>query len=287
MFMADKSICFSKKRILICLLFAVCVAAVPALSFQMQEFSLREKQRFLFIPPAAYLEALRVNFRSFLADTYYIHGILAITDTFATYAEKVDWVQQYCRAAVVLDPKLIQAFFFGGMVIANDTESTRKGIAFLEEGLRLVPGRWEIPYWLGFNRYTLGEYLEAAQLYQSAALLPGAPNFLRSNQPMFYYKAGRAQMGLAYLEGLLETIKDPQQLEWIQVKITWLKGIIALEEAVRQFQAGQGRLPENLEELVEKKVLKAMPQDPFGGGYYFDKSSGRIKSRFDFHKSPA
>ena len=278
--MADKSICFPKKGALIGALLLSCLLAVPALSFRMGEFANLDRERFLFVPPARYLEALRGNFRNFLADAYYIRGILSLTDDFSSNDYRVYWVQEHCRAAVVLDPEMIQAFFFGGMVVANNEQTTRQGIAFLEEGLKIAPGKWEIPYWLGFNHYTLGEHLEAAQFYRAASVLPDAPKFLRSNQAMLYYKAGRPELGLMYLEGLLETVRDPKQLEWIELKIKWLKGVFALEAAVQEFKSRFERAPENLEELVSERLIDSVPEDPFGGGYYFDAGTKRVMSRF-------
>jgi hypothetical protein len=280
--MVNKFIHLSKKRILIGVLFGSCLVVIPLLSFYARHFPLLDKERFLFIPPAEYLQSLRGSFKNFLADIYYIRGILALTDTFSTYQQKIYWIQEHCRAAVILDSRLLQAFFFGGIVVAKDKESTRRGIGFLEEGLRLLPTQWEIPYWLGFNHYTLGEYLEAAQFYQAASLLPGAPKFLRSNQPMLYYKAGKPELGPMYLEGLLETIKDPRQLEWIKLKIDWLKGILVLEGNIRDFYGRYQRYPKDLDELVDKGLITALPEDPFGQGYYFDPDAKRVKSNFGF-----
>ena len=38
---------------------------------------------------------------------------------------------------------------------------------------------------------------------------------------------------------------------------------------------------QNLEELVGRGLISTVPKDPFGGGYYWDKETGRVQSGFD------
>ena len=280
--MVNKSIHFSKKGILTFLVFLACTSLVPFSSRYIQKFRFLNNERILYVPPGEYLELLRGGFRGFLSDMYYIRGVLSITDEFKTQKEMVWWVQENLRAAVSLDPDLTQAYFFGGVVIANDKESIQKGIEFLHLGLRLSPRVWEIHYWIGFDYFLLRDYLKAAQYYQSASRFSDAPNFLKSNQEMLYYQAGRAQMGILYLEGLLRSVKDEKQLEWIKLKLEWLKNIVLLEEKVSQFKIRFGRSPQDLDELVSSGLLNNIPDDPFGKGYYFDGKNQAVKSAFEF-----
>ncbi|MDD3296533.1 MAG: hypothetical protein PHU64_04140 [Candidatus Omnitrophica bacterium] len=278
--MADKPFCLSKERVLIGLLIPCCLAALVFTSRRLEHFSFSYEKYTYFVPNTKYLELIQGGFRQVLADAYYIKGILAITDNFPSYSDKVYWVQKNFEAAITLNPELLQAYFFGGVVMTQDKESLSTGIKFLESGLRLNPLKWEIPYWIGFNYYQLGDYLSAAQFYQQASILPGAPNYLKSNQPMLYYRAGKAGMGLLYLKGLEASVTDPQQLDWIKLKIEWLSNIVMLEEKVREFSKNYGRLPKDLNELAEEGLIELIPKDPFGGGYYLDAKSGKIMSSF-------
>jgi tetratricopeptide (TPR) repeat protein len=283
--MVDSSIYLHKKRVLnlLCLiLLAFLFTSVFAISFFLERIFPLEKEKIFYLPPLDSLKVISGTFHSFCADIFYIRGVLAITDEFEDRSSWVNWVQKNFDVAVSLDPKLTQAYFFAGVVVARDKEGIQKGIQFLEKGIKLNPDEWQIPYWIGFNYYQLGDYLKAVEYYQEASELAGAPKFLKSIQPMYYYKAGRPDLGLMYLEGLLHSIKDPKQLQWIKIKLKWLKNIIYLEEKIGQFKEIHHRLPEGLEELVEVGLMKEIPEDPFGTGYYLDKDSGRIKSRFGF-----
>ena len=279
--MDNKPFYISKERILKKLLIAVCLTlAFISVSLQLKRFSFLSKKYSYFVPDSRYLELIRGNFRQALADAYYIKGILAITDNFTSYQDKLYWVQKNFAAALALNPELLQAYFFGGVVMAQDKKSLTASIKFLESGLRLNPLKWEIPYWIGFNYYQLGDYLSAAQFYQQASILPGAPNYLKSNQPMLYYRAGKAGLGLLYLKGLEASVNDPEQLRWIKLKVEWLSNIVMLEEKVREFFKKYGRQPKDLDELAEEGLIESIPADPFGGGYYLDAKSGKIMSSF-------
>ena len=280
--MANKYFRISKKRVLEFIIFSFLLFLIPHFSYCLRNIPSLKKGRVFFIPSSQSLRFLSGGFKSFAADIFYIRGILAVSDRIKVNDHNlwINWVQGNFGAAVFLDPKLIQSYFFAGVVITSDKESIEKGIEFLKEYSKYNSAEWRIWYWIGFDYYQLGDYLKAVRYYQKASVLPNAKLFLKGVQPMLYYKAGRPQLGLSYLEGFLHSISDPRQKELAKTKIKWLKDIILLQEEVRKFKQIYGRLPAGLEELVKYHLISAIPHDPFGKGYYLDKKSGRVKSRF-------
>lgn len=51
----------------------------------------------------------------------------------------------------------------------------------------------------------------------------------------------------------------------------------SVKSAVQMFQADQGRLPKDLNELVEKKFLPKIPATPFGTRLDYDPATGDVK----------
>jgi hypothetical protein len=49
-----------------------------------------------------------------------------------------------------------------------------------------------------------------------------------------------------------------------------------LNQAVQQFQAGEGRLPKSLQELVETHYLRKMPDVPYGYKINYDPNTGAV-----------
>jgi hypothetical protein len=53
--------------------------------------------------------------------------------------------------------------------------------------------------------------------------------------------------------------------------------VAAVSQAIRQFQVEQGRLPKDLEELVQEKYLPRIPPTPFGTKFVYDPATGEAK----------
>ena len=263
------------------LTFIVCFLIIPGFSLYLQRRFIPENRKIFFNPSPAVLRLVSGSFSSFLADMFYIQGILDLSGEFDNPRQRIERIQDDFSAALSLDPKLVQGYFFASIVLGHDKESIAKAIDFLEKHRGLNNSEWRILYWLGFSYYELGNYHKAVDYYREASLLPGAPDFLKSNPVMLYYKSGRADLGIIYLRGLLDSLKEKSQLEWIKVKLEWLENIAQLEKKALEFKGRFGRAPQNLEELVGRGLISTVPKDPFGGGYYWDKETGRVQSGFD------
>ena len=50
-----------------------------------------------------------------------------------------------------------------------------------------------------------------------------------------------------------------------------------VNQAIQQFQAGEGRLPKDLNEMVEMHYLGKIPEAPFGYKIVYDAAAGTIK----------
>ncbi|MCF7668376.1 MAG: hypothetical protein K9N48_01205 [Verrucomicrobia bacterium] len=53
-------------------------------------------------------------------------------------------------------------------------------------------------------------------------------------------------------------------------------GLSSLKNAVRTFQAGEGRLPTNLNEIVQKDYMPKLPQAPSGMKFSYDPKTGEV-----------
>ena len=52
---------------------------------------------------------------------------------------------------------------------------------------------------------------------------------------------------------------------------------IALNQAIQMFEVQEGRNPKDLNELVEKKVIRVIPEAPYGSKIVYDAASGTVK----------
>ena len=49
-----------------------------------------------------------------------------------------------------------------------------------------------------------------------------------------------------------------------------------VNQAIQQFQAGEGRLPKSLQELVDEKYLGKIPEAPYGYKINYDPATGTV-----------
>lgn len=49
-----------------------------------------------------------------------------------------------------------------------------------------------------------------------------------------------------------------------------------INQAIQQFQVGEGRLPKSLQELVDQKYLGKIPEAPYGYKIVYDAMSGSV-----------
>jgi len=267
-------------RIVICALIAANLFCVREFSLALTHRYPFKAQEFHYVPRAERLAMLSPGIKSVLADLFYIQGVMAVSDSLSSKPANIKWIQDNFAAAVLFDHDFIEAYFFAGELIARNKATLEKGNEFLLTYGCLAPDDWHIPYWTGFNFYELGMYTKAIEFFQKASKLPNAPQFLQSNQSLFFYKAAMARMGVAYFEDLLHKEKDPQKLVWISAKVKWLKTIVFLEDAAHEFKRRYGRFPAELSELVSVGMIADIPQDTFGKGFFWDNKEERVKSHF-------
>ena len=129
--MVNKLIYFPKKGILTGLIFCCCLVIIPLTSLHLQTVPSLAVEQIFFMPPVEYLKNIKGGFKNSLADAYYIKGVLAITDEFESRKQRIGWIQEVFKAAVLLDPDLLQAYFFAGAAIVNSKEELKKGNEFL------------------------------------------------------------------------------------------------------------------------------------------------------------
>lgn len=81
------------------------------------------------------------------------------------------------------------------------------------------------------------------------------------------------KLALDYLIQQRDAANDPKLRDMLDQRAVRLQGLVALREAQRRFEAGNGVLV-SLEQLVEVGLLPALPDDPLGLGY--ELREGRI-----------
>jgi hypothetical protein len=173
-----------------------------------------------------------------------------------------------------LDPRFNIAYRFGAIFLA---EPFPKGaarpdlaIALLEKGLAQRPDKWEYMEDIGFVNYWFRhDFHVAAQWFQKAADVPGAPVWLRPLAASTLAQGGDRRSSRA----MWEAIRQSAEVDWMRheaerrlAQLQALDVVDMLQRAVDDYARRTGETPD-WSALARARVVRAVPLDPSGTPY--------------------
>ena len=168
------------------------------------------------------------------------------------------------------DPYYLEAAFISWMVKGN-SELIERVNQNLKYGLEFCKD-WRIPFFLGFNYfYFLGNKENGAKYLEIASQMKGAPSYLKLLTSRLYAESGRIDFAIAVIKEELKNTQNENLKGKLEKRLKALESMKLLYQAIAVFKSKFGRCPDNLEELIAKRILKKIPEDPFGGKFYLRK----------------
>ena len=234
--------------------------------------------------PADVARPLAFGFHSMVADLTFLQAIqvLALRKSDVTYERALPQdrlLERLLTYTVHVDPKFAGAYRLAGSALPHETIDRKvTGVLaahqLLREGVRELPGDWNLFFLLGFlESYYLGDMKEAGAHFGRAATLPGGPAYLGLLATRVEVHGG----DLATATRLAETMAAQAQEEdarkqWAErlVLLREERDILALEAAVEQYQERRGRVPPTLQAIVAAGLLRYVPAEPHGATYLVD-----------------
>jgi hypothetical protein len=193
-----------------------------------------------------------------------------------------EWIRHALDVVTTLDPKFVEAYDLGGVVLAELGKQVGWSNALLEKGMAANPQAWRLPFLLGFNHFFhLQDYGRAAKYLSNAARLPGSPSYVPELAARLYVQAASPEIALLFLEAVQRESKDPMvaiALERRRKEVVIERDILLIEQSVQDHVAAYGSLPLSLQQLIERGLLRALPVEPFGGFYQLDSLTGQVAS---------
>jgi hypothetical protein len=177
-----------------------------------------------------------------------------------------------------LDPQFATPYFFAGMVLPNMVDGIQMSVAVLESGARLCPDDWRIHFTLGFNRmFYLKDYDGAARSFARAALDPQCPSHIAPLAMRLSGESNKPLIGIQLIDVLLDQsdLAEPMRREYIHKRKSLVLELqlLQLSRAVSYYREQTGRLPPDIETLLDSTATFELPRiDPFGGSFWLDKS---------------
>ncbi|MBU6500617.1 MAG: hypothetical protein KGJ89_04140 [Patescibacteria group bacterium] len=166
-----------------------------------------------------------------------------------------------------LDPRFAEPYVFTEIVLPSTAYPQRisAAVAVGEKGVAQADKDWQIPFYLAaiYHLY-LRDYTSSAKYFDLAAQMPGIPEVVK-------------RFAINY--GIIPDIRERTKNIWLAIyESTTDQGLKArakayvghynildeLQKAVYDYKELYGKYPTAISDLVDKKILKEIPPDPFG-----------------------
>jgi len=249
----------------------------------------------LFITSGNALRRMTTGYRALAADLYWIRAIqhygqtrVSLTPPPAAGAARdgrlrYELLYPLLDLTTTLDPRFNIAYRFGAVFLSaplpGGAGRPDLAVALLEKGLRESPGKWEYMHDIGFVYYwDLHDYPKAAEYFNRAADIPGAPWWLRSVAATTLARGGDRGASRLLWRQLYETAPDDRGRQAAGLKLLQLDALDQMEELQKRLDAfaeQRGERPRSWQMLVAAGVLPGVPVDP-GGTPYELSESGRV-----------
>jgi len=235
--------------------------------------------RLLYLPNGRYLKLASLGQAPLLADLIYIWAIQFYSDY--ERKERFRYVRHVFGDVVTeLDPHYIDAYWIGALILIVEAKDLEGGLALFEKGIAANPDSWILPYLAAWECALAGFPARAAQYFERAAAIDGAPTSVRRMRAAMFSRAGDLEASRAmWQEILADPGSDPTSraiAERKMVEVSMQIELRDLRNAVARFRDDNGRPPRTLAELESRGYIARVPQGPDSTAYGYDPGTGEV-----------
>ena len=235
-------------------------------------------QEVLLLPNGKALKALTFDYKNLFSNILWFNTISYFGKHYKGDKSYV-WLKHMCNLVSDLDPKASYVYEFCGLMLAWEANDAKGAITTLSQGIKALPDYWRFYYLRGIYEIIFLQDTAAAKAdLAKGASLPEAPAFLTKLATRAVTQLEGPSTAIAFLKGMIARSKDPSEKKSLRRHLNIILYSLKfddLEKAVADFKIKNKRAPINLVEVVGSQKLI---QDPFGGKFYLDPQTGKIKS---------
>lgn len=237
-----------------------------------------------FVIPSPILKIMALEFRGLASDILFLKSLAFIGGTQQRKEPtrvkewEWNWYIKVLNASTDLDPYFLDPYYYANAFLTWDAGRVEEANRLLEKGSRYRDWDWMLPFFIGFNKfYFLKDDSESAEFLMEASRRPGGDPMLASIAARLAYKEKRTETAIYFLEQTAKNTEDRNIKDRFETRIQALKSILFLDNAVAEFKKKYGKIPTNIEALVNKNIISQLPRDPYGGTYYLAEG-GKVRS---------
>ncbi len=242
-----------------------------------------------FVPSPGYARVLALGFDAVVSDFHWLQAVQLVGGEMGDTQRHGPLVGRLLDVATQLDPWVDHPYRFAALWLTDSPESVHKANRLLERGIAHHPRDWRNHYHLGFNHFFfLEDPLTAAEHFEAARPLPGAPPYIGALVARLRADAGGIELAARFLADLVRTTDDGyEKAEYSKAldEIETERRARFLDAARTEYWRRNGRDLERVEDLLRgpEPVLPGLPPaHPHFAGWEWvlDRESGEIVSSF-------
>ncbi len=235
----------------------------------------------LYMPNGKYLKAISLGHAPLLADFVYLWAIQYYSDY--SQADRYRYVEHVFGDVIAeLDPGYIDPYWLGALILTTEGQDEEAGLRLLDRGFEKNPSAWILMYLAGWECQRFGQFDRAANYFDRAARVPGAPPDLFRLKAGMTARTGNLREAIGRWQEVLDDPRNNGEARAIAARqirtLTVQADVHDLDAAIAAYRTQHGRPPHSIDELVRTGALSAVPLDPDGNAYTYDSSAGTVAS---------
>lgn len=235
----------------------------------------------LYLPNEQYVRLATMGFDNFASDLLWFNTINYFGKQLRGNRD-YQWLSNMCNLVTSLDPRKSHVYEFCANMLAWEAKDFTKSIEILDRAVAAEPNTWRFLYIRGFNYwYFFQDTDKAVADLQAAANMKDAPPFLASLVSRLFIHKDSPETAVTFLQNAVRNASDESAKKVLLDRLK--RAILArdlkvLQDQIDRFAQQKGAPAKNLHDLVEAGLLRFVPEEPFGGKYELDPSSGKAIS---------
>ena len=264
----------------------ICLAIMGiliALQLYLRPWLATEKklERLMYLPDGEYLKIASLGYRELVADVLWLQAIQVMGEKQVSETSG-RWLYRALDVITTLDSTFVRAYEAGGLALTTLVVLPEESNQLLLKGIQHNPTEWKLPFLLGINYfYEFYDDTKAAEAILQASRLPGAPSILGTLAANLFVSAHAPQQAVDLLATMYQNTSDESAKKLLEIRLRLVmteRDLQLLERAIARYKELNGHVPSRLDELVEAKLLNALPAEPSGGRYLYDAKTGTVSS---------
>lgn len=186
---------------------------------------------------------------------------------------------EYLELSTDLDPYFSYPYAFAALLLPSQGY-VEESIELATRGVAESDPDWRIPYYLATTYHiSKDDQANAAKYFAIAADTKGAPESIIKISGTYGSNPNLREQTKQIWLAIAESSDDEVVTERATAYVFHYEILDLLEKSAKIFFETDDRYPDPLDELINAKILKAIPESPFGFEYYIDEEGrARIKA---------